>query len=127
MDVKVPQLAEAVTEGDIGRWLKKDGDRVEKDEALVELETDKATVEIAAEVGGTLEILKQEGETVSVGDVIARIGEGDEAPQAAREPKEEPERKAEKAEPKEEPEPKAEKAKPKEEPERKGEEAKPEV
>lgn len=79
MDIKVPQLAESVTEGDIGTWLKKEGERVEKDEMIVELETDKATVEIAAEASGTLEILVEEGRTVSVGDVIGRIREGEEA------------------------------------------------
>ena len=78
MDIKVPQLAESVTEGDIGTWLKSDGDHVEKDEMIVELETDKATVEIAAEATGRLEILAEEGEEVSVGDVIGRIHEGEE-------------------------------------------------
>jgi 2-oxoglutarate dehydrogenase E2 component (dihydrolipoamide succinyltransferase) len=100
MDVRVPQLAEAVTEGDIARWLKKSGDRVDKDEALVELETDKATVELAAEGAGTLEILKQEGETVSVGDLIARIHEGGEKPAAREEQGEPPQRKAEEQKPK---------------------------
>ncbi|MDX1624747.1 MAG: 2-oxoglutarate dehydrogenase complex dihydrolipoyllysine-residue succinyltransferase [Gemmatimonadota bacterium] len=81
MDVKVPELAESVTEGDVGTWLVEDGARVEKDDLIVELETDKATVEIAAEESGTIEILVSEGETVSVGDVIARIGEVEEAPE----------------------------------------------
>ncbi len=87
MDVKVPRLAEAVTEGDIARWLKKSGERVEKDEALVELETDKATVELTAEASGVLEIVVAEGSTVRVGDVIARIAEGGEAaPKAEAKP-----------------------------------------
>ncbi len=97
MDVKVPQLAESVTEGDLGKWLKEDGARVEKDDMIVELETDKATVEIAAEASGRLEILVQEGETVSVGDVIGRIVEGEGAAQ-------EPERPVEKVEKPGEPE-----------------------
>jgi 2-oxoglutarate dehydrogenase E2 component (dihydrolipoamide succinyltransferase) len=98
MDVKIPQLAEAVTEGDIARWLKKNGERVEKDEPLVELETDKATVEIAAEKGGVLEILVEEGATVRVGDLIARIvEEGARVEEAERaEPPEEPVAAAEK-------------------------------
>ncbi len=75
MDIVIPALAESVTEGDLGSWLKKDGDRVEKDEAILELETDKATVELAAEATGTLEILIQAGETVQVGDVVGRIVE----------------------------------------------------
>lgn len=74
-DIVIPNLAESVTEGDLGSWLKKDGDQVKKDEAILELETDKATVELAAEATGTLEILIQAGETVHVGDVVGRIVE----------------------------------------------------
>jgi 2-oxoglutarate dehydrogenase E2 component (dihydrolipoamide succinyltransferase) len=93
MDVTVPRLAEAVTEGDIARWLKQNGERVEKDEALVELETDKATVELTAEASGVLEIVVPEGRTVHVGDVIARIAEGGEAkaePATPAKPEEQP-------------------------------------
>ncbi len=115
MDIKVPQLAESVTEGDIGTWLKKDGDQVEKDDMIVELETDKATVEIAAEATGRLEILVEEGEEVSVGDVIGRIHEGEDGAaeadpdaeeESAGEPEEAEEEPAEEAEedPAEEPE-----------------------
>lgn len=84
MDIRIPNLAESVTEGDVGAWLAKDGDRVEKDQMIVELETDKATVELAAEASGVLRILVQEGETVSVGDVIGRIEEGEGAGEPAR-------------------------------------------
>ena len=88
MEIRIPQLSESVTEGDIAAWLKEDGARVEKDEPILELETDKATVEIAAEASGTLEILKPAGEAVTVGDVVGRIVEG----AAAEEPEpEEPE------------------------------------
>ena len=59
MDIRIPDLAESVKEGDLATWLKKDGDQVRKDEAILELETDKATVELAAEAAGTLEILVQ--------------------------------------------------------------------
>jgi 2-oxoglutarate dehydrogenase E2 component (dihydrolipoamide succinyltransferase) len=76
LDIRIPDLAESVTEGDLGAWLKKHGDQVRKDEAILELETDKATVELAAEASGTLEILVQAGETVHVGDVVGRIVEG---------------------------------------------------
>ncbi|HET6638451.1 MAG TPA: 2-oxoglutarate dehydrogenase complex dihydrolipoyllysine-residue succinyltransferase [Gemmatimonadota bacterium] len=75
MDIVIPNLAESVTEGDLGAWLKKDGERVEKDDLILELETDKATVELAAEASGTLEILVQAGQTVHVGDVVGRIVE----------------------------------------------------
>jgi len=79
MDIKIPNLAESVTEGDLAAWLKKDGERVEKDDLILELETDKATVELAAEASGTLKILVQAGETVHVGDVVGRIVEEGEA------------------------------------------------
>jgi 2-oxoglutarate dehydrogenase E2 component (dihydrolipoamide succinyltransferase) len=75
-DVQVPPLGESVTEGTISRWAKKDGEQVRADEVLLELETDKAGMEIAAERGGVLRILKPEGTTVNVGDVIARIEDG---------------------------------------------------
>lgn len=77
MEIRIPELAEAITEGEIAVWLVVDGQTVKKDDPLFELETDKATVEIAAEASGTLTILKQEGETVEVGDVVGTIAEGD--------------------------------------------------
>jgi 2-oxoglutarate dehydrogenase E2 component (dihydrolipoamide succinyltransferase) len=104
MDIVIPNLAESVTEGDLGRWLKKDGDRVEKDDLILELETDKATVELAAEASGTLEILVQAGETVHVGDVVGRIVEAG-AGQPAPEEKPEPEKRSETEKPKSVPEP----------------------
>ncbi|MEJ2151440.1 MAG: dihydrolipoyllysine-residue succinyltransferase [Gemmatimonadota bacterium] len=86
MDITIPPLAESITEGDIGAWLVKSGDRVVKDQAVLELETDKATVEIAAEASGTVEILVAAGETVQVGDVVGRIAEGEGAAEATPEP-----------------------------------------
>ena len=83
MDIVIPNLAESVTEGDLAAWLKQDGDRVEKDELILELETDKASVELAAEASGTLQILVPAGETVHVGDVVGRIVEGERAEAAA--------------------------------------------
>ena len=93
MDITIPPLAESITEGDIAAWLVKSGDRVEKDQAVLELETDKATIEIAAEASGTIEILVAAGETVQVGTVVARIAEGEaaaEAPPEAPEPETKP-------------------------------------
>ncbi len=75
-EVRIPTLGESVTEGTIVRWAKRDGDAVEADDVLLELETDKASMEIPAEYAGTLRILKPEGATVSVGDVVARIEDG---------------------------------------------------
>ena len=74
-DVRIPTLGESITEGVIARWIKADGETVAADEALLELETDKASVEIPAERAGVLKILKREGEKVQVGEVVARIEE----------------------------------------------------
>ncbi len=74
-DVRIPTLGESVSEGVILRWIKTDGERVEVDDPLLELETDKASVEIPAERAGVLKVLKPAGETVQVGDVVARIEE----------------------------------------------------
>ena len=77
VDLKIPAVGESITEVVIGAWRKKVGDSVEKDEELVELETDKATFELPAPAAGVLtQILKKAGETATVGDVIGSIGEG---------------------------------------------------
>jgi len=73
VDVQIPALGESVTEGVIVRWLKRDGEAVAVDEALFELETDKASVEIPAPSAGVIALLAAEGQTVHVGDVVARI------------------------------------------------------
>jgi len=75
-EVKIPPLGESVTEGVIARWLKADGEAVRVDEPVLELETDKATMEIPASASGQLEIVAREGTTVRVGEVVARIAEG---------------------------------------------------
>jgi 2-oxoglutarate dehydrogenase E2 component (dihydrolipoamide succinyltransferase) len=75
-EVRIPTLGESVTEGVIVRWAKQEGERVERDEILLELETDKASMEIAAEQAGVVRIVKDAGATVSVGEVVARIEEG---------------------------------------------------
>ncbi|MCF2515610.1 2-oxoglutarate dehydrogenase complex dihydrolipoyllysine-residue succinyltransferase [Sphingomonas sp. G124] len=76
-DVKVPTLGESITEATIGQWLKKPGEAVAVDEPIASLETDKVSVELPSPVAGTLsEQLFAEGDTVEVGAVIARIGEG---------------------------------------------------
>ena len=74
-DVQIPTLGESVNEGVIVRWAKREGETVRADEILLELETDKAAMEIPAPRGGVVHILKPEGEKVAVGDVVARIDE----------------------------------------------------
>ncbi len=77
VDLKVPSVGESITEVFIGSWLKREGESVEKDEAVVEVETDKATLEVPASVSGVLsQVLKQEGDAAAVGEVIARIEPG---------------------------------------------------
>ena len=77
VQVAVPALGESVTEATILKWLKKEGDAVERDEPLVELETDKVTVEVNAPSKGVLaKITSAEGATVSVGAILGEISEG---------------------------------------------------
>ncbi|MGE0846185.1 MAG: 2-oxoglutarate dehydrogenase complex dihydrolipoyllysine-residue succinyltransferase [Flavobacteriaceae bacterium] len=96
-EIRVPTLGESVTEATVGQWFKKPGDAVAKDEPLVELETDKVTVEVPAPAAGTLgEIVVGDGETVEVGAVLGSISEGGAAaPAKAKEDKPKEEAKAE--------------------------------
>jgi pyruvate dehydrogenase E2 component (dihydrolipoamide acetyltransferase) len=81
MDVVMPQMGESIVEGTLTKWLKKPGDKVERDEPLFEISTDKVDTEIPSPAAGTLgELLVNEGETVGVGTVVARIGDGAAAP-----------------------------------------------
>jgi len=95
-DVVMPQMGESIAEGTVVKWLKKPGDKVERDEPLLEISTDKVDAEIPSPAAGTLsEILAQEGQTVTVNSVIARIAvEGEaaapSAPAPAPPPKPEP-------------------------------------
>ena len=83
-DVKVPALGESITVGTLAQGLKKPGEAVAADEAIVSLETDKVSVEVPSPVAGTLtEQLFQEGDTVEVGAIIARIGAAGAAAAAA--------------------------------------------
>jgi len=76
-EIRVPTLGESVTEATIGRWFKKAGDAVAVDEPLVELETDKVTIEVPAPSAGTLgEIIAADGETVAVGALLGQINDG---------------------------------------------------
>ncbi len=76
-EIRVPSLGESVTEATIAQWFKKEGDAVQADEPLVELETDKVTVEVPAPAAGTLsEISAKDGDTVEVGALLGAIAEG---------------------------------------------------
>src|SRR5271167_1070707 len=77
IEIRVPTLGESVSEATIGRWFKKAGDAVKADEPLVELETDKVTLEVPAPAAGVLsEISVQTGETVSIGALLGALTAG---------------------------------------------------
>src|SRR5690242_5668839 len=76
-DVVMPQMGESIVEGTLTKWLKKPGDRIERDEPLFEISTDKVDTEIPSPTAGTLsEVLVEEGKTVGINTVVARIDEG---------------------------------------------------
>jgi pyruvate dehydrogenase E2 component (dihydrolipoamide acetyltransferase) len=77
IDVEMPQMGESIIEGTLTKWLKKPGDKVERDEPLFEISTDKVDTEIPSPVAGTLaEILVEEGKTVGINTVVGRISDG---------------------------------------------------
>ncbi len=74
IELKIPNVGESIQEVQIGQWLKQEGDRVEHDETIVELETDKASMELPAPIDGVIsKIVKHDGDSVAVGDVIAYL------------------------------------------------------
>jgi 2-oxoglutarate dehydrogenase E2 component (dihydrolipoamide succinyltransferase) len=82
LEIKVPPVGESITEVTLSRWIKKDGDSVGMDEAIAELESDKATFELTAEKAGTLKIIAKEGDTLPIGAIVASIEESAGAPAA---------------------------------------------
>ncbi|MBV9225200.1 MAG: 2-oxo acid dehydrogenase subunit E2 [Acidobacteriaceae bacterium] len=89
IDVEMPQMGESIVEGTLTRWLKKPGEKVQRDEPLFEISTDKVDTEIPSPAEGILtEVLVQEGSTVAIKTIVARIGEGNgaSAPAAAPTP-----------------------------------------
>lgn len=93
MDIIVPQVGESIVEAEIGEWFKKDGEYVEKDDLLMELETEKVNVELNAEASGILKITARQGDIVKIGAVIGTIDEQaarPEAPPAAEQPATQP-------------------------------------
>jgi len=85
LEIKVPPVGESITEVVLSRWVKNDGEFVEMDEIIAELESDKATFELTAEKAGTLKIVASEGDTLEIGAVVCSIEEGGAAPAAAKE------------------------------------------
>lgn len=75
VDIVIPQAGESVTSGVISRWVKNEGDQVRRDETVLELETDKVTMEVVAPAAGTLKILVQAGETVAIGQKVGAVDE----------------------------------------------------
>jgi len=80
IDITVPPIGESINEATVSKWVKKDGDYVERDEVICELESEKASFELNAESAGVLKTLAGEGDTVKIGDVVARIDETAAAP-----------------------------------------------
>src|SRR5512132_7519 len=84
VEVVMPQMGESITEGTVSKWLKKVGDKIEKDEAILEISTDKVDAEVPSPGAGTLiEIRHNEGDTVEVGTVLAVIGADGDQPAAS--------------------------------------------
>lgn len=82
IEVKVPSVGESISEVTLLKWLKKDGEYIERDEVIAELESEKATFEVNAEQAGVLKIIAKEGDTLHIGSVLANIDESAEKPAA---------------------------------------------
>src|SRR6476469_9103775 len=82
IEIKVPTVGESISEVTLLKWTKKDGEYIERDEVIAELESEKATFEVNAEQGGILKIVAQEGDTLQIGSVLAQIDENAEKPEA---------------------------------------------
>src|SRR5271165_4477383 len=86
-DVVMPQMGESIVEGTLTKWLKKAGERVDRDEPLFEISTDKVDTEIPSPAAGTLsEIVVEEGKTVGINTVVGRISDGAAVAAAPAEP-----------------------------------------
>ncbi|MBS1776927.1 MAG: 2-oxoglutarate dehydrogenase complex dihydrolipoyllysine-residue succinyltransferase [Bacteroidetes bacterium] len=90
IDIKVPPVGESIKEVTLVKWLKKEGEWVERDELLCELESEKATFELNAEQAGTLNIVAQEGATLNIGDLACKIDEKATKPATTAAPKKAP-------------------------------------
>ena len=86
LEMKVPSPGESITEVEIAEWLVEDGDYVEKDQAIAEVDSDKATLELPAEVSGTITLKAEEGDAVAVGEVVCLIDTSAEKPEGGEAP-----------------------------------------
>jgi 2-oxoglutarate dehydrogenase E2 component (dihydrolipoamide succinyltransferase) len=86
IDIKVPTVGESINEVTLVKWLKNDGDYVERDEVVAELESEKATFEVNAEKAGVLKTVGKEGDTLNIGDTLARIDETAAKPEGSSKP-----------------------------------------
>src|SRR6056297_430760 len=84
IEVKIPSPGESITEVEIADWLVENGEYVEKDQEIAEVESDKATLPLVAEESGVIEILAREGDTIQVGEVACRIDTSAQAPEKAQ-------------------------------------------
>ncbi|MBC7568092.1 MAG: 2-oxoglutarate dehydrogenase complex dihydrolipoyllysine-residue succinyltransferase [Pedobacter sp.] len=84
IEIKVPPVGESITEVVLSRWVKNDGDAVEMDEIIAELESDKATFELTAEQAGTLKVVAAEGDTLAIGAVVCRIEDSGAVPEKTK-------------------------------------------
>ncbi len=73
LEIKIPPVGESISEVTLSRWIKADGDYVEMDEIIAELESDKATFELTAEQAGVLKTIVAEGETIAIGTIVCSI------------------------------------------------------
>src|SRR5580658_10215206 len=73
IDIKVPAVGESISEVTLVKWLKKDGDYVDRDEVIAELESEKATFEVKAEQAGLLKTIGREGDTLKIGGLVAQV------------------------------------------------------
>src|SRR6476646_4332681 len=87
IDIKVPTIGESISEVTLLKWLKKDGDFVDRDEVIAELESEKATFEVNAEQSGIIQTIAKEGDTLGIGAVLANIDEKARKSAGAEQPK----------------------------------------
>ena len=82
IEIKVPTVGESISEVTLLKWLKKDGEFVDRDDVIAELESEKATFEVNAEQSGVIKLIANEGDTLNIGAVLANIDEKAKAPEA---------------------------------------------